>query len=558
MKKTALTLLLLLTALILSACSAEAQMLRAQPIEQVQVQRATLAVLPDEQVYRAWMWATQTAEGRVAETAQARSTETARAWAATDAVGTSTARAIASAWAIAEARETDAVAATREAGAQTAVVQQAQVQATIAVYQIRVEQARRTAEFGAWWEYAAAPFWALLLSLLAILAWAVYSWPRVIRADANGLPIIAMGGHVIQPPPTERRQEYQPEPSTALAISAPAIITNNLPPVAPWDVITAEWRGGDLPLGVGSDGALIMTPFDADPHLLYGGTTGSGKSRRGLRALVACALSTDRWRVTLVDKSGVDYPPHINTSQNCHYLNVDHKQPQKAAEILRRVYDEIDRRQDVLASSGFSTWERYNNGPMDMVVVDEFGILADLCKASEKEELWRWTRMVAAEGRKTGIMLVIALQDVTEKSIDLRIRRLSRSVAYRVKERKTSQLFLGSGGAECLRTGQFLTNFGSTLVQGVGFDPTDNQIVDLIQAANVPDLGAPEWIAEPEAATNDYNGEDKRARVIELLGDGRSQGEVEQEVYGYRGGRAYQAVAKIAREWRAGSTTTRL
>lgn len=557
MKKTALTILLLLTALILSACSAEAQMLRAQPLEQAQVQRATLAVLPDEQVYRAWMWATQTAEGRVAETAQARSTETARAWAATDAVGTSTARAIASAWAIAEARETDAVAATREAGAQTAIVQQAQVQATIAVYQIRVEQARRTAEFGAWWEYAAAPFWALLMSLLAILAWAVYSWPRVIRPDANGLPIVAMGGHVIQPPLAERRQEYTPEPSQALAISAPAVITNNLPAVAPWDVITAEWRGGDLPLGIGADGALIMTPFDTIPHLLYAGASGSGKSRYGLRALVACALASGRWRVTLLDKTGVDFGPHTQ-AENCHYSQVDHRSPESAAEILRRVYDEIIRRQGVLAQAGASTWERYDAGPLELVVIDEFSSLADLCDAAGRAELWKWARLIAAEGRKSGVMLALALQDPTARSIDLRIRRNCRPVAFRVREPETSRLVLGARGAEALAMGQFLTVFGADMLAGVGFAPTDNQITDLIQAANVPNLGAPEWIAEPElVATNDYNGEDRRQRVIELLSDGRSQGEVEQEVYGYRGGRAYQAVAQIARELRAGPTTTR-
>jgi DNA segregation ATPase FtsK/SpoIIIE-like protein len=89
--------------------------------------------------------------------------------------------------------------------------------------------------------------------------------------------------------------------------------------------------------------------------------------------------------------------------------------------------------------------------------MDEFANLADALPTNERRELWRGARMIAAQGRKAGVHLALALQDPTHKSLDLRIRRNYLPLSFRVKDGDASRVILGAGGAEQLSPRQFLT-----------------------------------------------------------------------------------------------------
>lgn len=73
--------------------------------------------------------------------------------------------------------------------------------------------------------------------------------------------------------------------------------------------------------------------------------------------------------------------------------------------------------------------------------------------------------MIAAEGRKTGLHLALALQDSTHKSLDLRIRRNYLPLSFHVKDGG-----VGAGGDEQLPPGQFMTVMDQIL-RGVAFAP---------------------------------------------------------------------------------------
>jgi DNA segregation ATPase FtsK/SpoIIIE-like protein len=166
--------------------------------------------------------------------------------------------------------------------------------------------------------------------------------------------------------------------------------------------------------------------------------------------------------------------------------------------------------------------------------------------------MWRYARMVAAEGRKAGIHLALALQDPTHKSLDLRIRRNCLPISFRVKDGDASRVILGSGGAERLPPRQFLTVM-DRLIQGVAFAPSDEEIRAVLTARPVAPYPVPDWLEGETAAPQPTRVIDPNEQeIVDLLAAGRSLREIQQQVFGYAGGAAYEAVkrvqARLARE----------
>lgn len=322
-----------------------------------------------------------------------------------------------------------------------------------------------------------------------------------------------------------------------------------LPRQAPWRMLE-DWRGGALPLGLSNSGLVLADP-EANPHLLFAGATGSGKTRYGLRPLIASALA-DGWQVTIFDRSGLDFLP-FRQHPNAHLILLN--DPAQAVGYLQNLYAEILRRFEQLREAGISTWGRLPDaGPRLLSVMDEFSNLADTLPNNERKELWRQARMIAAEGRKAGVHLALALQDPTHESLDLRIRRNAAPVSFRVKDQDASRVVLGSGGAESLPERQFLAVLSGALVRGVAFSPDDAEINAFLGAHPTPVLPNPEWLNAPVISPPQINhGEDQTVEKIRALrAGGASMNAIQDQVFGYRGGAAYAAV-KAALE---GDTTT--
>jgi hypothetical protein len=262
----------------------------------------------------------------------------------------------------------------------------------------------------------------------------------------------------------------------------------SLRPDAPWQMLNA-WQGGGLPLGMSEGGLLIVDP-EAFPHFLFAGTTGSGKTRFGLRPLITAALA-DGWHVSIFDRSGLDFQPfqqHPNASL------VILEDPSDSVDYLTALYDVVHARFEWMMKVGASTWGRApgHKPPRVLAVFDEFSNLADSLTGAQREELWRYARMIAAEGRKAGVHLALALQDPTHRSIDLRIRRNCVPLSFRVKDGEASRVVLGASGAEALPPRHFLTVIHD-LTRAVAFSPDDDQIHSFLAARRVPVHPKPDW-----------------------------------------------------------------
>ena len=342
--------------------------------------------------------------------------------------------------------------------------------------------------------------------------------------------------------------------STALGdkapVAAPAVVNvagRDLPESAPWSALDA-WKGPALPLGMGAQGMIMADP-EHSPHFLFAGTTDSGKTFRGLRPLIATALA-DGWQAVILDDSGVDFKPFLD-HPNAHLV---HCEAEQVIGYLQAMYTLVQARKQELFQAGEHLWREYGAGPQILGVIDEFSNLADRLETqADREDLWRWARMVASEGRKAGVHLAIALQDPTYRSMDLRIRRNMTPVVFKVQDRAASQVVLNQPGAEALPAKQFIAQLsGAGLVRGVGFGPGDEELAGWLAQRPVAQLPAPDWLAHV-APVRAEREEDQEARILELHEDGRSMREIESQVYGYTGGKAHERVRQVVQ---SATTTT--
>jgi len=335
-------------------------------------------------------------------------------------------------------------------------------------------------------------------------------------------------------------------------------------PLPEWTHWMQNWKPGHIALGINEKG-LLQTDPDFNPHYLFAGTTGSWKTRGGVRVVVTCALASG-WQVVIAGKQ-LDYKVFEN-HPNAHLVPFSLLQnPIRAIELLRSVYGEIERRDRMMSQSGHSLWSDTGQS-RTMVVVDEFSNLADALEdieASRREELWRWARMDTAEARKYGMHMVYALQDPTAKSIDLRIRRNTTPVMFRVKDATSSRTLLNVGGAEMLSVRHFLASI-TKLERGAAFAPSDEEILQFLNAHQVRTDQQSTWIdavvtdsppplpaPEPKAETlRDFLGSlsDDEAKIIDLYIEGKSQRKIEMAVFGGTGGQSYTKVSELIRRYK--------
>ena len=301
--------------------------------------------------------------------------------------------------------------------------------------------------------------------------------------------------------------------------SLPDIPIAHLPESAPWSLFTS-WQGQALPVGMGADGLITVDP-ETHAHLLVAGTTGSGKTRYGLRPVITGALAAG-WLVAIFDRSGLDFLP-FRDHANARVILLDN--PVLAIGYLAALYAEIQRRFRLLTMAGVSTWGRLEqNGPRVLAVFDEFSNLADALNSGDREELWRQARMVAAEERKAGIHLALALQDPSHRSIDLRIRRNMTPVAFRVRDGDASRLVLNAAGAETLPPRQFIMANGFDLVRGVGFSPSDAEIAAFLAERHVAQIVDAEWLEmapAPQIGNSEIQILAERIRSLWLAGESK-------------------------------------
>ena len=227
------------------------------------------------------------------------------------------------------------------------------------------------------------------------------------------------------------------------------------------DVLAPAGEGGPLLLAIGKDvaGAPVLADLATMPHLLIGGTTGSGKSvaiNAMLMSIIMRATPAEV-RLILIDPKRVELSlynsvPHL-------YVPVV-TAPKEAASALAWSVSEMDRRLKTLQVAGARNIGAYNamiqdgkgpEGAAEMpylvIVIDE---LADLMMVAAKEVEDSICR-IAQLARAAGIHLVVATQRPEANIVTGLIKaNITNRIAFNVASAIDSRVILDQPGAEKL------------------------------------------------------------------------------------------------------------
>jgi S-DNA-T family DNA segregation ATPase FtsK/SpoIIIE len=215
--------------------------------------------------------------------------------------------------------------------------------------------------------------------------------------------------------------------------------------------------GLKVPLGEDRFGSVVQIDFTSSnsPHLLIGGTTGSGKSEalNTILAGITEHYSPDEVRLQLIDPKGTELE-HFSESEH-----VDGEigwDEGDAIEILVRAVEEMQDRYIKFKSVKVRSLEDYNTQasretriPRWVIVLDEY---ADLTSEPDaKKVIEANLKRLAQKARAAGIHVIIATQKPDASVISTNLRsNLPAQLALRVKSATESRVIMDDPGAESL------------------------------------------------------------------------------------------------------------
>ncbi|WP_261132945.1 DNA translocase FtsK [Bacillus sp. Marseille-Q3570] len=254
-----------------------------------------------------------------------------------------------------------------------------------------------------------------------------------------------------------------------------------------------------LSIGLGRDisGEPILADLSKMPHLLIAGATGSGKSVcvNGIITSILLKAKPHEVKMMMIDPKMVELNVYNGIP---HLLAPVVTEPKKAAQALKRVVNEMERRYELFSHSGTRNIEGYNNVikkqneesdakqallPYIVVIVDELADLMMVASGDVEDAITRLAQMA----RAAGIHLIIATQRPSVDVITGVIKaNIPSRIAFSVSSSTDSRTILDMGGAEKLLGKGDMLYFpiGSnkpTRVQGAFLsDEEVQQVVDFV------------------------------------------------------------------------------
>lgn len=202
----------------------------------------------------------------------------------------------------------------------------------------------------------------------------------------------------------------------------------------------------NIVLGTDSNGDRLITNLSKAPHILIGGTTGSGKSEL-LHAIVCSLYEGMKYtgvELLIIDPKRAEYSPYKNCKRTMIVTDVD-----KATAYLNKAVDIMEERYAELESSGAKDIYHYA-GTKEMlpivIIIDE---LADLIQSHPEVE--KPIVRIAQKARACGIHLIIATQSPRRDVITGLIKsNMPTRIALKTSSSMESRIIMDRTGAENL------------------------------------------------------------------------------------------------------------
>ena len=244
-------------------------------------------------------------------------------------------------------------------------------------------------------------------------------------------------------------------------------------------------------LGRTPDGRDLIKDLKDCPHLLVGGSTGSGKTVF-LWSLIISLLKTHPSSENIklmISSSGLEDFIRFEGLPHLVGGKVFSDATETTAAIHEVVFAEFERRKNLLTAARVENITRYNEthdeklAPM-IVIIDEFADLTDqLSSKREREDFFKPIRQIAQIGRKRGIHLVLCTQRPSANLLPTDIKaQLGGRVALRVNEATSSRMILDDTGAQDLQKhGDMIYRNGAEIERVQGYYISIEEIDAIIE-----------------------------------------------------------------------------
>lgn len=287
-----------------------------------------------------------------------------------------------------------------------------------------------------------------------------------------------------------------------------------------------EWRNcrAKIPITLGKDiyGHFMVADLAEMPHLLVGGSTGSGKSVF-LNALIASLLyrfSPDQLRFVMIDPNGIELLPYNALPHLAVPIVND---PGKSVLALRWVLSEMEKRFQIFMRVGVRNIGSFNARPNkkptpseapqedDIVLPEKLSYVVVIIESVEdlmpatRADLETGLLHLAKNARVAGIHLVLTTRQANQNTISENLKaEIPARIAFRCTTRIESRWIIGEAGAEKL-SGKgdmlYLPPGPPKLIRAQGAHITDqeiNNIVYFIAKQGKPTFGIETGVDEDE------------------------------------------------------------
>ncbi len=253
-----------------------------------------------------------------------------------------------------------------------------------------------------------------------------------------------------------------------------------------------------FPLGRRPDGKDIFKNLKECPHLLVGGSTGSGKSvflYTLLCAILKSHPNANDCQILLSSSKREDFVYFEGLPQLVEgRVFAD---AEEMTELFKDfIYQESERRGELLINARKRDIDVYNKDAEEklaplVVIVDEFADLTDqLSGKREKDAFYTPIRKIAQAGRSRGIHLVLCTQRPSADLVPSNIKaQLNGRLALRVNDAIASRMIIDDTGAQNLQKhGDMLyrTDSGTERIQGyfISVEEVEQIVAEILNLQN--------------------------------------------------------------------------
>ena len=291
-----------------------------------------------------------------------------------------------------------------------------------------------------------------------------------------------------------------------------------------------------LTLGLGKDisGSPVITDLAKMPHLLVAGATGSGKSV-SINTMVMSILykaTPTEVKMLMIDPKLLELSAYEEIP---HLVSPVITSPKEAAEALKKMVIEMERRYRVLAEKAARNIESYNSQVKDeeqlpyiVIIIDELADLMFTAAADVEDSIARLAQM----GRAAGIHLILATQRPSVDVITGIIKaNFSARISFQVSSKVDSRTILDSHDAEqLLGRGDMLLMFpGARIIRVHGALIAEEEIkavAEFVKSQGKPDYTLLENIQQVDEREADERSGERDEMYLRAIEFGEMAGEV--------------------------------